>query len=272
MWIEIFAFLATYTLVKLFFTIRERRRHLNSFALRGIPGPKPNLLFGNWLPYRRSANRNDLIEEWFQKYGPIFGYYVGGHRFIVVKELDLIQQAFLKHSASLRNRNPYAVDSRYFIDSLIGKPFGKKTKLISQEIKFCPYSSTHTGLKDERWRLVRKIISPTFSQAKVKHEAISDVMRHCVDILNRKLAEEQSKEGDKASFDVNVSHKIQAFTLDVIGRTSLGLKEDVYDKNNVLMISVREFFIMSANIAIDLALFLPFLKTIFKFINEHLTS
>lgn len=121
MWIEISVFLLTYILVKLFFTIRDRRRHFNSFASRGIPGPKPDLIFGNWLSYRSSTNRNDLMEEWFRKYGSIFGYYLGGHRYIVVKDLDLIQEAFLKNSAKLRNRNPFAVDSRYFIDSLIGK-------------------------------------------------------------------------------------------------------------------------------------------------------
>jgi P2-related tail formation protein len=130
-----------------------------------------------------------------------------------------------------------------------------------------------TALKDDRWRLVRKIISPTFSLSKVQNEAISEEMYQCLETLKKQLTDRQRKQnGVQMPFDVDVSAKMQAFTLDIIGRTSLGLHENVYEKTNDFMHSVREFFLMSNNIAVDLAMFLPFLKAVLTFINHYLTS
>jgi hypothetical protein len=120
MWTELLVFGIAYMIARLIFSLVRRRHHYASFVRRSIPGPKPNLLFGNWLSYRRTANKNDLIDKWLNEYGSVFGYYLGDHRFIVAKDLQLVQEAFLKNSGILRNRNPFALDSRYFKDSLIG--------------------------------------------------------------------------------------------------------------------------------------------------------
>lgn len=121
MWIELILFGITYLLVKLIFSLNWRRNHFSSFVRRGIPGPKPNFWFGNWIEFRSAANKNDLLDQWLKEYGPVFGYYFGQHRFIVVKDLQIIQEACLKNSGILRNRSPFALNSRYFKDSLIGK-------------------------------------------------------------------------------------------------------------------------------------------------------
>lgn len=89
-----------------------------------------------------------------------------------------------------------------------------------------------------------------------------------METLQQQLTSAESKSG----FDVDVSFQMQALTLDIIARTSLGLNENVYEKNNQLLHSVREFFRLSNNIAVDLAMFFPFLKTVLTFINNNLTS
>jgi len=249
----IFSFVAFIT--SLFFTYKNRVDYFNSFKKRNIPGPPPNLLLGNYREIKKHKNKNDVIEKWLKQYGEkskCFGYYVGQKRYIVLNDLDTINQVFIKNVKAFYNREDFALDAKYLIDSVL-------------------------ALKNERWAYVRRILTPVFSYTKVHSGTFDPEIKASIMELNNEIIKRirESKMVDlngqkSAEFDI---HNItQAFTLDVISRTSFGLEEKVYEPDNHLMRIVKEYFQFAGNIFVELAMLVPVLKAILTYINNNLSS
>lgn len=94
---------------------------LNHLCRRDIPGPEPDIFLGNFREIKKNRNKNDTLERWSKQYGNLVGYFFGRKRYIMMTDLDMINQVFIKNVKSFYNREDFALDAKYLIDSVIGK-------------------------------------------------------------------------------------------------------------------------------------------------------
>ena len=88
---------------------------------RGIPGPEPDIFLGNFSEFKRVKNRNLTIERWVKTYGDVVGYFLGRKRYIMLTDLDMINNVFIKNVKLFYNREDFALDAKYLIDSVLGE-------------------------------------------------------------------------------------------------------------------------------------------------------
>lgn len=249
---ELLIFTAVVVITSLFFQYKKRVEYFKSFKNRDIPGPEPSILLGNYAELKKADNKNKVINGWIAKYGDVCGYFFGPKRYIIISDLDTINQVFIKNSASFYNREDFALDAKYLIDSVI-------------------------ALKNERWAKVRKILTPIFSYTKVHSGTFDPEMKSCIieltKAINEKIRENKLVDlKDQKSVELDAYNLMQAFTLDVISRTSFGLEEKVYEPDNHLMHIVKEYFMFAGNIFVEIASLIPFLRNVLTFVNNNLTS
>ncbi|CAG2123472.1 unnamed protein product, partial [Medioppia subpectinata] len=118
-------------------------RILNYWSERNISGPKPIPLFGNNLSYVLKP-RAMVDMEWYKSYGSIYGVYDCGQPILYVLDPVLIKQILVKQFHTFTNR------------ALIPEFSG----LISKSIP---------RARDENWKRIRAIASPTFTTGKLRH-------------------------------------------------------------------------------------------------------
>ena len=249
MFFEVLLLVSVALVVKVVIFFVERKRIYRTLKDLGIPGPKPDITSGNFyqLHYDKILKPHEVIGKWLNDYGPIVGYYLGNEKYVVIKDLDILKKVFIEKASLFRNRPPTCIDVQ-------------------------PISSSVLFVRDEDWKRVRKVISPVFGIHKVQSEAITKTIDDCIDRLMTALKEKAiSKEG--RSFVTEIFPRMQATSLDVIARTSLNMTTvDVHDDKDVMTCAVREYFSDAQNIAVAAAIFLPFLRHLMVFINDHLTA
>ncbi|VDM48387.1 unnamed protein product [Toxocara canis] len=125
---------------------------LNNYWLKqGIPGPKPNLIFGNLLQLKNGFKTFDI--ENTKKYGSRFAVVFAGVPVFVTSDLDLLREVLVKQFNCFANR----------------------------EIRNITYNENHVGskmmlvLKDQLWKDVRRTVTPAFSSAKMKNSFLNSV-------------------------------------------------------------------------------------------------
>nr|WPM94895.1 cytochrome p450 4727A3 [Polyphagotarsonemus latus] len=241
---EMVIFSLTFLIVYSIFLAFERIKFFKSFENRNIPGPKPNIFFGNLFELRKYKNRNDLLEIWSKKYGKVFGFFIGVRRFISISNLDLVQKVLITEHKYFYNRDDFVLDLNYLKDSLI-------------------------ALKDEKWHDLRKKISPTFSHNKVISGKFDVDINNCISSLNDEIKRKIDEENKN---DMDIYDLSQSFTLDVISRTAFGLEENVYKENNILKKAVKEYFESSSSNVTDAVLIIPLTRKICEFIFNNFTG
>ncbi|KAK8776328.1 hypothetical protein V5799_030329 [Amblyomma americanum] len=92
--------IATVLLLVLF---EWRRKHFAYFKNLGVPGPKPNLLWGNLREYYQE-DRYKVIGKWLKKYGDVFGFYYGDVPFLVVNDLEFLEYVFVRNFRNFVDR------------------------------------------------------------------------------------------------------------------------------------------------------------------------
>ncbi|XP_019852645.1 PREDICTED: cytochrome P450 3A6-like isoform X2 [Amphimedon queenslandica] len=128
----------------------------------GITHPPVRPFMGNALQVLK-LGYNDLLTKWINENGKVFGYYIGAKVHIVVADLDILKVITVKESDK-------------FIDT------DKEPDVMNQVRKNIKLGSGLVFEKDEEWKRVRRIVSPTFSIKKLK-QMMPLVERNC-DILN----------------------------------------------------------------------------------------
>ena len=152
--LAIVAVLVTVLLVRSYLFRREAFQY---FRRLGIPGPKPHIIKGNCDKMRNhSLLAIDVMDQWQAEYGELYGYYIGMKPYVVVSDLDMIQQVLIRDFQKFVNRPAMGIEIRPVINTLV-------------------------GLRSQRWKEVRKVISPTFSKRKMRK--ISLIINRCVDVL-----------------------------------------------------------------------------------------
>ncbi|XP_068859145.1 thromboxane-A synthase isoform X7 [Aphelocoma coerulescens] len=107
----------------------------------GIRHPPPLPFIGNLLFFREGfwENHTKLITE----YGPVCGYYIGRQMFVVVSSPEMIKQILVTDFSNFTNRTKPNLISKPMLDSIL-----------------C--------LRDDRWKYVRSLLTPAFSDTKLK--------------------------------------------------------------------------------------------------------
>ncbi|XP_076348292.1 cytochrome P450 3A24-like [Tachypleus tridentatus] len=177
---------------------RWRQKKLSFFQNLGIPGPKPNLFFGNLREFQTKGVIK-CHEEWIKKYGKICGYYLGRLPMIIVADLDLLRQIQIK-------------DFQKFTSRPVLIPGGTQPM---KELK-----SQFVFKRGKHWKEVRSLLTPTFSSSKMKQ--MTPIMQKCVGVLLEKIDQKAKTEED---FDIYKMY--QGLTVDVLGQTAFGIQTNV---------------------------------------------
>lgn len=213
-----------------------RRRHKQSVLRRyGIPGPEPSLLFGNYTELKK--DRIKVMEQWAQKYGKIYGFYEGEVAKVVIGDINIAKECFVKRAHEFIDRPPMVTDIESILNSLI-------------------------GLKGDEWKTVRNLLNPSFTSAKMK--LMLGIIHHCSDTLLEILGEQVPPHRRTA---VNLSKLSQGVSMDVITKCSLGWQSDCQKNADDPVIStIRKILLNSGNAINDVCILVPSLGTIMSYI------
>ncbi|XP_054724068.1 cytochrome P450 3A31-like [Uloborus diversus] len=219
----------------------NRYHRLRLFKRYGIPGPEPSFLSGNMNTLKSEPTPNGIITGWLQKYGNVFGYYIGEFPYLVVNDLDMLKQVMIKDFQHFTNR------PEMFLD-------------------ISPLNKTVLALKDKRWKEVRSILTPTFSSAKIR--LMTQIVNKKVDVTLKEVGKHSEK---KEMFDMY--ELVQGLTLDVIADCALAMQTSCQENpKDTFLIAVRDFFRYAHNRAVEYAIMFPFVASIMTFISNYMTS
>ncbi|CAN8030671.1 unnamed protein product, partial [Ixodes persulcatus] len=191
--------------------LRWRKKTFSYFKDLGIPGPKPNLLWGNLWEYHKEGFSRAL-EKWCKEYGDIFGFYNGDVPMLVVKDLEFLKNVFVKNFSNFTDRGVTMRSDE--MHPIVGR------------------SLTHA--RGSEWRRVRSCLTPCFTTLKLKLmlDHIAEVNDVFLDVLGKKA--DQGKE-------VNVLETMQALTMDYLGRAAFGIDTSFQnDLNNPFFVTAKQ--------------------------------
>lgn len=180
------------TVYGLFRLVRWRKKTFSYFKEIGIPGPEPNLLWGNLVGYHGKGLVNAL-SRWCEKYGDVFGFYNGDVPTIVTKDVDFLSFIFIKNFQDFTSRGI--------------------TMRTDEEHPYLGQSLLHNrGLP---WKRTRSCVSYAFTSNKFKQMIpyMSQVADIFVEILGEKA--DEGKEYPMLCL-------FQGLTMDYVGRAAFG--------------------------------------------------
>jgi len=201
--------------------------HFGIFRKLGIKGPRPWPFIGTMYPMmKRGIVAHDTE---MRNYGTVVGVFQGRTPAMMIFDVDILKQIMIKEFSHFTNRFAPPLHVRVI------------RKIL-------------TVLKDEHWKHVRNVLTPTFSSGKLRR--MNGHISTCADTL---MANLQKKADANESFDFR--ELCGAYTMDVIASTAFGLKIDSHnDPNNQFVRMGRKAFMFSfTSPRFLLFLFLPFL-------------
>lgn len=158
----------------------------------GIKHPKPMPFFGNIFMFRQGFL--DTLSEIIKSHGRVCGYYLGRRPVVVIADPDMLKQVLVRDFSNFPNRNSFRFATKPMSDCLL-------------------------LLKNEEWKRVRSILTPSFSAAKMKE--MVPLINTATNVLLDNL--EVYAESNEA-FDI---HKcFGCFTMDVIASVAFGTQVD----------------------------------------------
>ncbi|XP_015274900.1 PREDICTED: cytochrome P450 3A9-like [Gekko japonicus] len=162
------------------------------FKRLGIPGPTPVPFFGTALHYRHGFVQFDSMCH--KKYGKIWGIYDGRQPVLGVMDPTIIKAVLVKECyTNFTNRRN--------ID-LVG--------MLDQAVSIA---------KDEQWKRIRTVLSPTFTSGKLKE--MFPIIKNYGEVLVQNV--QKKVERDEP---VEVKEIFGAYSMDVVTSTSFGVNID----------------------------------------------
>ncbi|KAK0420383.1 hypothetical protein QR680_014649 [Steinernema hermaphroditum] len=204
---------------------------------RGIDGPEPLPMFGNILNLLNGTEFPPVLQirEWSKKYGKVFGIQEGWRNVLVVSDVDMLQELFVKKFENFHGRKLFSLASN-------------------------PDTEPNVHVFDARgarWKRLRNLSNPSFSVNNLKK--ILPTVQHSVDVMVDFI--EQHANTDK-SFNIHTFY--QELTMDVIARIAMGQKGTRQFANDYLE-NVKGVFTRPLNsVFVVIPFIFPFLQTFMR--------
>ncbi|XP_023235469.1 cytochrome P450 3A6-like isoform X2 [Centruroides sculpturatus] len=125
--------------------ICNRRENFRCFEKLGIPGPEPSFWFGNLLDAIKLGRQSEVLLQ--QKYGPIYGVFLGSVPFLIVADPELLKIIQVKKAQIFNKRNP------------IVPGVGIPVKLVTESVVF---------MIGSKWKHNRDAVTPSYTTSKLK--------------------------------------------------------------------------------------------------------
>ncbi|KAI4901924.1 hypothetical protein NFI96_022516, partial [Prochilodus magdalenae] len=164
------------------------------------------------LPYDRTVIKGlgffDAHKDLINQYGRVCGYYLGRRPVVIVADPDMLRQIMVKEFHKFPNRMKFSVATKPMKESLL-------------------------MLRNEQWKRVRSILTPSFSAAKMKEHSrdfycSTDFTKQMVPLINTVtetlLTNLQAYAESGESFDIH--RCFGCFTMDVIASVAFGTQVD----------------------------------------------
>lgn len=199
---KIIALLAAFCVWKLVAFLFARHRVQQTFKRMQIPGPKPHLIHGHLYDTRRQPYVK-FAHKMHEKYGKNVGIFLGGDPYLLTKDLDLIQQVFVARSRTFYDRMNFYLNIEPVPDNLICQ-------------------------RGERWRYMRKLLTPAFSNTKIKTSQFYHDAQRTVDKFMAQLERNSSLSDDsvvRVTRVDDVYDRMAAVALDVIVKTAFHMDD-----------------------------------------------
>ena len=199
----VFCCIFTLTILWLAYTHYFRPYYVVKRRIR-LDGPPPKVYSGNYWEIAKSGYL-EIMEKWMSRYGPTFIIYLGIKPGIVTEDLEIIKSVMVKNFDSFMNRAK--------LPPLLRK--GNVPDLLQ--------------LRDEQWRRVRRILTPTFSTKKLK--MMSPLIQESCERLRNKMAAVSN-----TNSSVDVWQWFGMFTMEVILATAFSRDISVENGQENLLI------------------------------------
>ncbi|CAN7937293.1 unnamed protein product [Ixodes hexagonus] len=220
------------SLLSLLWIVKRRREH-GLFRRHGIPGPPPDLIFGNWEQLRE--DRLVVMERWIHKYGKVFGFYMAEIPYMVVSDVDLVKQCLVKEAGVFRDRSRLVLTVEPFTSSLL-----------------C--------LRGDDWKQVRSVLNPSFSATKMK--LLMHIMNACADVT-LEVIDASAQKGET----VDMTRVSKGLSMDVITKCALAWQVDCQkDPSDPLLQIIHKIFADADGNVIKTALRFPVLRPVFEWL------
>lgn len=186
---------------------------------KSINGPVGLPFIGSFYDLTdKKKPRGIVIHEWTKKFGKVFGFYEGVNPVLVVSDLEMLQELFVKKF-------------NYFYAR-------KSTNLIHGNLE-CSREEPRVNLfaaRGARWKRLRALASPVFSVKALKQ--VHDTVENSVLCMMEHIA----KHENNSAF--NIHTYFQELTYDVISRLAMGQPYSEQFNNEGVEI-VKEIFMRS---------------------------
>ncbi|GBM45506.1 Thromboxane-A synthase [Araneus ventricosus] len=157
------------------------------------------------------------LDEWFQKYGKIVGFYLGTRPCVLIKDVDLLKRIQITDFHTFMN-TPMSLERKS------GKNADKKNRSVPKNLQV---------LRDKKWKEIRSIITPFFTTSKIKE--MVPVMNTTIDSFMSKV-EKKCEAGEE--FDIYPMY--EGLTIDIIARTAFGIQTDLQNNPNDLLLRTNQ--------------------------------
>lgn len=184
---------------------------MNLFRKYGIPGPKPNFITGNMNEFHEK--REKCIDEWLEKYGKIFGFFLGAKPYIICTDVEFIKLMQIKEFKTFANKDLVLPDA--------GVPHKLSFDFLELQ-------------KDEKWKNMRSILGISFSTGKIK--MMSTLMTDPINNFLKNIEKEKEE-----PFDITIFFK--KLTFDIVCRSAFGITTNVQNNETTKFVqSVYSLF------------------------------
>ncbi|XP_060116486.1 cytochrome P450 3A21-like [Heteronotia binoei] len=185
------------------------------FKKLGIPGPRPLPFIGTMLHNRHGSIKFD--QDCYEKYGKIWGFYDGRTPVLGVADPAIIKTVLVKECYST------------FINRRDVGPMAELEEGV-------------LTAKDEQWKRLRTLLSPTFTSGKLK-DMFPIIVHYAKSLMKNVQAKVEREE------PLDIKGLFGAYSMDVVTSTSFGVTTDSINNPND-----------------------PFLKEVEKLIDVNFTS
>ncbi|KAK4875979.1 hypothetical protein RN001_012401 [Aquatica leii] len=204
---------------------------------RGIPHRKITIPFGNLLElvFFNDAPANYFLNLYNEFEGPYIGFYAMTKPCLLIRNPELIKTFLIKEFTAFSDRC-------FFSDRKIDP-------IISNAL---------IGVKNPRWKELRRKLSPVFTSGKIK--MMTPLMVDCGKNLKTYLS-------DKLNQNIEMKEVAAKFTTDVIASCAFGIDGDCYEKDSKFCYYGKLLFPTTALQELKTAsyVFAPIFVKMFKF-------